>query len=90
MNPNDCLHSGRQVRQQLVLGALLDLFWGLHKKGSTNSIEGTEGTIASVPTAGRESLVSCVGELVGWTRTYALVWATCSRISSAHDILAWT
>lgn len=40
------------------LGVLLDLFWGLHKKGSTYSTKGTEGTISRVPTAGREPLVS--------------------------------
>lgn len=74
MNPNDCLHSGVQGTSWF-LGVLLDLFWGLHKKGSTHSNKGTEGTTARVPRAGREPLVSCVGELVGWTRTCALVWA---------------
>lgn len=57
------------------LGVLLDLFWGLHKKESTHSTKGTEGTTARVPTAGREPLRSCVGEPVEQTRTYALVWS---------------
>lgn len=64
MNPNDCLHSGLQGTS-LLLGVLLDLFWGLHKTGSTYSTKGTEGTIGRVPTAGREPLVRCVGELSG-------------------------
>lgn len=45
-----------------LLGVLLDLLWGLHKKGSTYSTKGTEGATARVPTASREPLVSRVGE----------------------------